>query len=305
MAPSQPVTPDANDGSAVLVTMNGKPLITKNMLESEKQKLFESNPQLQAMAGLMDSRQLDRNLVDGLASRAAIREYIEKVKVRESDEYRESFAALVQRLQDALDSQFFVKAFPVEVSDAEVKEFYEANKAMIPNLMLSSGGVESKGVSFTDEAAAKDFATKVRAGKNDLSKVAREENLASKVKDFKLVNAQSLGMDEELRDKITVIKKTPTVETFKVGKEYWVVAASRREEPKYRPLEQVSAELKQALEKEKTMKRFEEEVGRLKSEYQIVINEEQFAEKTPSELAVQTVENEEAESRALPETKAL
>ncbi len=52
------------DGSAILATMAGKPLITKTMLEAEKKKLLEANPQLEAMISLMDEKQLDRNLID-------------------------------------------------------------------------------------------------------------------------------------------------------------------------------------------------------------------------------------------------
>jgi hypothetical protein len=41
------------------------------------------------------------------------------------------------------------------------------------------------------------------------------------------------------------------IQLFKVGKEYWVVAATKKEAPKYRALTQVKDELKPLIEKRK------------------------------------------------------
>ncbi len=288
-----PTGGNVQDGSEVLVTMKGRPLISRNMLDSEKKKLFENNPQLQAMAGLMDERQLNRNLIDGLASREVIREYIKDNKIEESDKFRKDFDNVLARLKDALYTQYFMEGLNVEVSDAEVNKYYDENKESIPNLLVSRGGVRAKGLAFNDESVARDFALKVKAAKNDLEKVAKENNVIARMKNFNLVNDQSLGMDTELRDKVMEISRTPSVETFKVGKEFWVVAASDKEDAKFRPVEQVSAELKETIKQEKKMKRFEEEISRLKDSYSIVINEDKFAE-NPA-MDVMTAEGDKEE----------
>jgi hypothetical protein len=277
----------AKDDSPILATMNGKPLITKNMLDAEKKKLVESNPQLQAMIALMDEKQLDRNLVDGMVSREVIRKYIGDNKIDASEKYKKDFDMVINQVRDALNTRYFMEAFTVSVSDGEIKKFYDDNKESIPNLLVSSGGVESKGLSFTDAAQANEFAIKVRANKNDIARTARETGISGRLKDFKLVNNQSIGIEPALRDKIVDIKSTPSVHTFNVGKEYWVVAANKIEKPQYRELDQVKDDLRQLLEKDKTMKKFEEEVVRLRDQYRMELNEEFFNGKVDNAQAVQ------------------
>ncbi len=281
------------DGSAVLVTIAGKPLITQSMLDAEKQKLIASNPQLQAMISLMDEKQLNRNLVDGMASREIIRKYVVDNKVDTSDKYRKDYEMVLQQVKDALNTRYFMDAFAVSVADNEIKKFYDENKDAIPNLLLSRGGVEAIALSFDTEKAAKDFEAKAKGLKNNVTQAAKEVGLTEKVKDFKLVNEQSLGIDPELRDKIMDIKSVPSVSTLKIGKEYWVVAANKKEAPKYRELDQVKDELKQLIEKEKTMKKFEEEVARLRNEYKIEIDETFFADRVDNAAAVQAAADEE------------
>jgi len=277
----------ATDGSAVLVTIGGKPLITQNMLDAEKQKLMASNPQLQAMIAMMDEKQLNRNLVDGMASREIIRKYVTDKKIDASDKYKQDFEMVLNQVKDALNTRYFMDAFSVDVADNEIKKFYEENKDAIPNLLVSRGGVEAIAASFADQKAANDFMAKARAAKNDIARAAKDAGIVDKVQDFKLVNEQSLGIDPELRDKIVAIKSVPSLSAFKVGNEFWVVAATKKEVPKYRELDQVKDELKQMIEKEKTMKKFEEEVARLKGEYGIEINEEFFASPVDAAKTVQ------------------
>ena len=265
-----------DDGSAVLATIDGKPLITKNMLDAEKKKLIESNPQMEAMLQLMDTQQLDRNLADGMMSREVIRKYVADRKIQEQEKYKADYDMAMNQVRDLLNTRYFMEDFGAQVTDNEIQAFYNENKDSIPNLLLSRGGIESVGVPFNNEQQARDFMAKVRAAKNNLTAAAKEMNLTDKVKDFNLVNDQSLGMEPELRDKIVAIKTVPSIHNFKVDKEHWVVAATKREKPSYRELETVKAEIKQLLEKDKTMKRVEEEVVRLKGEYKISLNEDFF-----------------------------
>lgn len=287
-----------DDGSAVLATIDGAPLITKNMLEVEKKKLIEANPQMEAMLALMDENQLNRNLVDGMASREIIRKYVSDKKIHESDKYKKDLEMALAQVRDLLNTRFFMEDFQAAVTDDEVAQFYKENRDSIPNLMLSRGGVESVGIPFASDQAAKEFMEKVRAAKNNIAAAAKAANLAEKIKDFNLVNAESLGMEPELRDKIVAIKKTPSLQTFKVGKETWVVAAKRIEEPAYRDLDSVRTEIKQLLEKDKTMKVVEQEVARLKGEYSVKLVEEAFAAPVDNAQAMQAAAQAQAEAQA-------
>lgn len=283
-----------DDGSVILATIDGKPLITKNMLESEKKKLIEANPQMEAMLQLMDESQLNRNLVDGMASREIIRKYVGDKKINDTAKYKEQLQMALDQVRDLLNTRFFMEDFQAAVTDDEVKQFYSENKDSIPNLMLSRGGVESVGISFANDQAAKDFMEKVKAAKNNIAAAAKVANLSDKIKDFNLVNAESIGIEPELRDKIVAIKKTPSLQTFKVGNEVWVVAAKRKEEPQYRDLDSVKVEIKQLLEKDKTMKVVEQEVARLKDEYSVKLNESEFAAPVDNARAVQAAAQAEA-----------
>lgn len=279
----------------VLVTIDGKPLITKGMLEFEKKRLLEANPQLQAMIALMDEKQLDRNLMEGLISREVIRKYVKDNHVEESEKYKNEFDMVLGQVKDALNTRYFMESLEVNVDDAEIQAFYDQNKAMMPNLMVSQGGINAAAVAFNDAQSAKDFLGKVKAGKNNIFKVAQESGLSSKVKDFKLVNDQTVGVDGELKSKILAISTFPKAETFKVGKEHWVVVASKKEDAQYRPLDQVKAEIEQSLKKDKTMKRFEEEVARCKGEFKIQVNEDYFSARQEDNAAsVQAAAEQEA-----------
>ena len=186
-----------------------------------------------------------------------------------------------------------MEAFAEQATEDEIKTFYDANKDAIPSVLISRGGVEAKGVPFNDRQLAKDFATKVKADKNNIDKVAKDEGLKGKLKDFNLVNDETVGLDEELKNKIAAIKSFPRVEVIKSGNQFWAVLASRKEDTRYRPLEQVRAELKQQIEKDKTMKRFEEEVARLKGEYNIQIDETFFADNAQDNAAALQASAEE------------
>jgi hypothetical protein len=40
---------------------------------------------------------------------------------------------------------------------SEIKKFYDENKDVVPNLLVSRGGIETRALSFTNEKAAKDL----------------------------------------------------------------------------------------------------------------------------------------------------
>jgi hypothetical protein len=144
--------------------------------------------------------------------------------------------------------------------------------------MISRGGVQASGVSFDKEASAKAFFDKAK-GVKDFAKVAKEAGLSDKVRDFKLVNAQSVGIDPVLRNKIVAATKFPSVEMLKAGEQYWVLQVTSKEEAKYRPFEQVKAEIEREVEKQKRMEVFEQHINKLKTEYKVVENDAYFKAK--------------------------
>jgi hypothetical protein len=116
----------------------------------------------------------------------------------------------------------------------------------------------------------------VKNAQNDLKKAAQETGVSNAVKDFKMVNSQSIGIDPALRDKIVAIKTAPSVEMITVNGTVWVISATSKETAKYRPLEQVKDGIKQLLENNKRAELVESEIAKLRDTYNVSINEEYF-----------------------------
>ena len=274
----------------VIATMNGKPIVTSSVLEMEKENIFKSNPQIRAAIAFMDPKVLDRNLTDGLVGQAAVDQYVKEEGLNQSAEYKAELKDAQKAIERMLNAKYFSQKFNVTVSDAEAQKFYDANKDSIPGLLVSQGGVMASGIEFDNQNSAREFLAKAKTMKNDLKKAADEAGLSSKIKDFKMINAQSVGIDPALRDKIVAMKVVPGSELVSVGNKFWVVSATSKEEPKYRPFDQIKEGIKQEVEKNKRGEMFEKEVSALKKKYNIVINEDYFK---GSEGAEQNMMNEE------------
>ncbi len=266
----------------VIVSMQGMPLVTTDSLQAEKEKLIKANPQLKAMMAFMGPEQLDRQLSEGLMNQAIVDKYIADNKMNKSSEYQAELQEGYKAIERMINAKYFSSSFKVAVSAADVKSFYDKNKDVMPNLLISRGGVAALGVQFADEVQANEFAAKVKQNNNDIKKTAQVAGLSEKVKDFKLVHSQSLGIDAALRDKIVGIKTAPRIEVFKISdKAVWVVNATSKQEHKYRPLAQVKNDIQQYLEKEKRAEQYDEQINRLKNEYGVVINEDHFKTEQP------------------------
>jgi hypothetical protein len=142
--------------------------------------------------------------------------------------------------------------------------------------MISQGGVTASGIKFDSEIKAKEFLAQVRAANNNFMQAAQQTGNASAIKDFKMVNANTINMDGQLRDKILAIKSVPTTEMIVANGAVWVVHAVAKEAAKYIPFEQVKANIKQLLENNKRGEMFEVEINKLKERYKVVIDEDYF-----------------------------
>jgi len=199
----------------VLVTMRGVPIITTGSIENEKEKLFKANPQIRQAIAFMDPKEVDRNILEGLVSQKLIDEYITSHKINEMEDYKETLNALCEERRQFLNLTRFSERNPVTVSEAEIRNFYETNKDK--QLRISQGGIAAVGIEFADGATARAFAARVKTSPGGFKKVAQDDELNAKIKDFKLVNNQSVGIDEQLRDKIAAIKTVPSTEIFEIN----------------------------------------------------------------------------------------
>lgn len=262
----------AAEGGKAVVTMAGDVVITTKSFEAEFEQLIEENPHLKSVLALMPDAK--KNFLMGMVNQQVVDKWVSANKIDQKEEYTKELDRMMRSVKRMLNTKYFGLEHPVQVGEAEVAEFYDKNKDSMPDLIVSRGGVKAVGVSFDKEADAKAFVAKVRELK-DISKAASAAHVSKNLRDFKLVNAQSLGMDAALRDQIVSLQKFPTVELVKVNdKSFWVVSATSKEESQYRPLEQVKAGLEQYVAKEKRMELFDKEISKLKADYNVVINED-------------------------------
>lgn len=269
-APSPLSQVPTGDTSEVLVFMDGQPLITRNMVETAKNDMFEADPRLKQMVALMDQNQLDLNIVQGLISQAVVDRYIGLKGIDQRDDYRQQIDRALRSVRQMLNTKFFTQDFPVNVGDAEAREFYEKNKDLIPDLLISRGGVRAAFATFDNQADAQAFAEKVAAAQDDIKKAAQDANLGDRFKDFRLVNAQTPGIEPSIREKIVASPKASGIDVIALDNgSYIVVAITGKEESKYQPYAQIEAGIKEYLEREKRVQAYEQEINKLIDQYKI------------------------------------
>jgi len=258
-------------GDKVLVTLEGVPVMTIKSFEEEYEKLLEENPQLKQMAQFIPD--IKENIFKSLRSQMLMDVYIEREGIDKDSQYQEDLARFMKSLKRMLNSKYFSKRLTVSVSDSEVKKFYDENKEKVPGLIVSQGGVRAVGIKFESKDAAKAFYDKAKGKSKNFDEIAKADKLS--VEDLKLVNDQSLGMNAELRKKITALKNFPLVDMIKVSdKEYWVVNATAKEERQYRSYDEVKDALRSDLEREKEMKEVEKAIEKLEKDYKVEIDQD-------------------------------
>ena len=271
----------------VLVTMKGAPIITTGTLAVEKEKVIKANPQIKQALSIMDPKPFERDLLEGLIVQKIAAEYVASQGIDETTTYKTELKELCDAMKNMLNARYFNEMKKVTISDAEAREFYDANKDKLRGVMTSQGGIMASGIEFDNGAAARAFASRAKTSPGGFKKVAQDDNLNAQIKDFKLVNAQSLGMDELLRDKIIGIKTIPSVEMFETDGKFWVVNATAKEEPKYVAYDQIKDRLKQDLEQNKRMELLQQEIDNLRKQYAIEVNEDYFKTEAPTQQAQQ------------------
>ena len=284
----------------VLVSVNGKTLLK---LQEFKQYIADAtsrDPNMGVMAQFMPD--FEAKIFEGAAyPRLIFNEWAKHNNIAAKEEYKKEREKSLQLLDDMLSQEWFVKAHVSEVSDSEVKKFYDENKDKDPGLMVSAGGVEAKGVSFNQEAKAQDFFKKVQAKGGNLEVVAKDANV--KVIDFGKVNKMS-PIAEAVKAKVLDAKAVPAVLPLinDAGKEFWVVKVFKREPVKYRPLEQIKGPLKEHLMTRKISETIQKSLPKYEKEYGISVNHSYFERK--SKEAEQKMQEMQAQAAAQPKTAA-
>ena len=274
----------------VLATMDGKPVLSTVSFEREFNQILEENPQLKAILPHVPGAKVE--LLNGLVNRFIIDEYVSRNNIDQTAAYQEELDRAICSQKQLLNAKYFGQMYTAQATDAEAQDFYNKNKDTQAEFLLSRGGTQAAGVSFEKEDAAKAFLAKAQTQGFDAA--AQEANLSDKVRDFKLVHSESLGIDAAVKNTIVGFKKVPAIEIV-TGKDegFWVVNATKKEERKYRAFSEVKDAIKQYVEKTKSLKLIEEEIGKLKTEYNVVVNNAPLAGEALPQGMLQDVDSDE------------
>jgi hypothetical protein len=258
------VAPD--DRSQVLQYINGQPFVT----QQEVDELIENNDELKALSKMASPAQVTYVTMQARASTKLMQAAVEKKGINKNPQYIKEQNAMMDSARAMLNHRFLTQELPVSVTDADVREFYEANKDNIPQLILARGGVKAACLPFDTMEDAQAFVQKVEQNSGDFKKTVDEAGLTSKFKDFMLVNNQSFAYDPVLRGHILNMQNVPATEVCKVSDQsYWVVNATEKQESKYQPFAMVKDQIKQYLESQKRTQEFDKELAKLMEEFKV------------------------------------
>jgi len=279
---SHDMTHDIGEGNPV-AWMDGKPIVTDLMVEEGYQNFAQSNPQISLLLSLKPEleTEIKDQVLESLIAQHTIGKYIEAKGLNNTEDYKNKLQEIIKGAQQMLNVQVFRDQFPVKVSDAEVKKFYEDHKAEFQGLADSCGGVTTAGISFEKEADAKAFLDKVKDAPAKFDEVAKTAGLDQKIKDFKLIHASSVGIDTAIRGKVLSFTTFPSVaHVTGDDKKHWVIIARNREEPTYKTYEKlepaIKEELRDMVSKDKEQAEFKRILDEKQHEYNVT--KKSFAE---------------------------
>jgi hypothetical protein len=292
-----------DDGSRVIATVNGKPVVTQQRLDRAKEMVIAAQPQLRQVLAMMPQDQINRQLTDQLVSQALMAEYVKENGIDQTPQYK----AALEEMKQGLAAKFFVDSLPIApVSDAAVREFYDQNKTVMPGLMVSQGESVVQGISFPQEAQAQAFLAKAVASGFDAA--AKDMSLADKVQDL----ARSAGIAVQVQEKIMALKKAPGIELVKVDADnVWVLCVLNKTEPEYVDFDKVKGEIRTYIENQERGKILYQEMDRLKKQYAVEVDESFFGASPDDQEPAEMIESDElndesqsAQSPAKPTTAA-
>ena len=271
-----------------LVWMGGKIIVTSDSLLDERTKLFEAQPQLQQIVALIGEQELNKNLAEGLANQAVVDRYIQDKNIDQRADYLAEVKQGYQAVIRMVNMKFFQDDHmrQASVSDAKAREYYEAQKDILPGVVTQQGGVQAMGIMFANKEDADVFKAEVQAMgdsseemlRTSMMTLADSKGIAVDLKDFGTVNILSPAVDAAVKDQVLGVASTPSVMVATASDgTHWVVAALDKNPTEYRSFAEIKEDIKQLLMQEEQGKQFEENMNRLRGEYKITFDDDYFA----------------------------
>ncbi len=261
------------DGKTVLLTIDGKSMITVDQFNDYYNQFLAANPRLQGMIQFLPNAK--QEILNGMINEEIVVYWAKQNKVDQNAEYQAELKNAMRMVERGLAAKNFEQTMvgKVAVTDDEIKAYYDQHKD--PELIVTPGGVKAMGVEFDSNLKATVFLDRVRGKANNFKALAAESKFT--VRDFGPINAMSFDVDKNIQQQVSALKGFPSIIIVETAnKKYWVVAALSKEETKYRSLDEVRDGVKAAIEREKLAKIWTDKINELKSKYSIVENKPNF-----------------------------
>ncbi len=278
----------AGDSSMIVATIgpDKRPLLTANMLDGEIETIIESNPQFATMFVMQP--QYEKEIAKGIVQQDVIREYVMREKLDQTPEYQAEYQKGLKQARQVADGKVFMEKHSAAITDKDVKDFYDEEKDKNPQFMVSKGGSQAMGVPFATQEEAKAFLVKAKSKPTQLENVAKQADLKDDFKDFNLVSQMSFGIDPAVKAEVLKVTKVPSVQVVKGDDEkFWVVAVTKKEEPKYHEFAQIKDQLKQYLTQQKQVEVVKIALEGYMKDYQVNLNDDYFKKRLEEKQQVQ------------------
>lgn len=235
-----------------LVTVNGTPITAQDV---DKELMVAT----QGRAGQIPSEkqgEFRKQVLEQLVARELVFDDAKKSGILDSDEYKKRYEEVTQRIQKEVAIQIWQKREidKIKISDKELKDYYEANKAEF----VEEESVNARHILVADEAAAKDAISKLKtlkgdALKNKFMEIAKEKSTcASAAEGGNLGYFNKEQMVPEFSNKAFSLKKGEmTTEPVKTQFGYHVIYIEDKKAKSTRSFEQVKNAIEQRLKMDK------------------------------------------------------
>lgn len=292
----------AADGSQVLYTIDQRPVVTAAQFEDYYNQVLASDPRLQSMAGFLPN--LKKEIFDALANQELLVIWAENQNMFDSEEFQKNLNQGIQQIKRMHAAKKFgeEKVGKVTVTQAEIRDYYEQHKD--PELVATPGGIKASGVEFGNKDAATAFYNKVKNTPGAFSNAAKMDKL--NVKAFAPINKYTFDVDMPIKAALETKTTFPVVAMVQGSdKKWWVVVGESKQETKFRSLDEVRDAIAGAVEREKGMKQFSDEIGKLKQTMSITEDTDYFAnqpdgQKPDLEQLLQQVGEQQAQAQNTP-----
>lgn len=195
---------------------------------------------------------------------AVISEWAEKEGIKNSKEYQVKRDFAIKSIEEKLVKDEFFKRNNINVTDQEIKDFYESQKLTNSTFKISQQGIKSIGIEFDNREKAEKFLEQVKNRPASIIKQAEVNKF--KVVDLGVLNSSS-NVLQSVKDKV-LNGKVPSVYLIRVDSKYWVVGALSKEVDKYHSLESLKDGIKNLL----LMQKIEQAIAKFEKHLDIKLN---------------------------------